>query len=356
MDSRLNSLSKSLGGPVLVTGHTGFKGTWLTLLLEQLGVEVVGLSLTPEVDSIYARIGRGGRILEEFADIRDFSSVQKFINQIQPVAIIHLAAQPLVIESYKSPRETFETNVLGTVNLLDSAFQSSQTKAFLSITTDKVYRNDNTGEAFKESDALSGKDPYSASKVGSEAAIAAWQQIAKSSGGPKVVAARAGNVIGGGDWATDRLIPDLIRGFSQGEVVQVRNPLSTRPWQHVLDPLVGYLLTLQEVLKGTQIESVNFGPMETSLAVGEVVEIAKDRWGESAIVKIDAATGPVYEASKLELDSHLATELLDWKPNWDQKSAIQTTIDWWKGFFLDGKNPEDLCKSDIEFALKSVSA
>ena len=355
MDSRLNSLSKLLSGPVLVTGHTGFKGTWLTLLLEQLGVEVVGYSLAPEVDSIYARIGRQGRILEEFADIRDLTSVQKFINRIQPVAIIHLAAQPLVIESYKSPRETFETNVLGTVNLLDSAFRSSQTKAFLSITTDKVYRNDNTGQAFKESDALSGKDPYSASKVGSEAAIAAWQQIAKSSGGPKVVATRAGNVIGGGDWAKNRLIPDLIRGFSKGEVVQVRNPLSTRPWQHVLDPLVGYLLTLQEVLKGSQIESINFGPIETSLTVKEVVEIARDRWGASAVVKVETSPGLEFEASKLELDSQLATQLLDWKPAWDQKSAVQATIDWWKCIFTAREKPADLCQHDIEFVLKRIS-
>ena len=356
MDSRLNSLGDLLGGPVLVTGHTGFKGTWLTLLLEQLGVEVVGYSLAPEVDSLYTRIGRQRKILEEFADIRDLASVQNFIKRTRPTAIIHLAAQPLVIESYKTPRETFETNVLGTVNLLDSAFQSNSTKAFLSITTDKVYKNDNQGQAFKESDALSGKDPYSASKVGSEAAIAAWQQIAKSSGGPRVVATRAGNVIGGGDWAKDRLIPDLIRGFSKGEVVQVRNPLSTRPWQHVLDPLIGYLLTLQEVLKGTHIESINFGPIETSLAVKEVVEIASDRWGASAVVKVEPSSGSVLEASKLELDSLLAMQLLDWKPAWDQKSAIQTTIDWWKGFFIEEENPDDLCRRDIEFALKCISS
>lgn len=356
MDSRLNSLSDLLGGPVLVTGHTGFKGTWLTLLLEQLGVEVVGYSLAPEIDSLYTRLGRQRKILEEYADIRDLASVQNFIKRTRPTAIIHLAAQPLVIESYKTPRETFETNVLGTVNLLDSAFQSTSTKAFLSITTDKVYKNDNLGQAFKESDALSGKDPYSASKVGSEAAIAAWQQIAKSLGGPRVVATRAGNVIGGGDWAKDRLIPDLIRGFSRGEVVQVRNPLSTRPWQHVLDPLIGYLLTLQEVLKGNHIESINFGPIETSLAVKEVVEIASDRWGASAVVKVETSSGSVLEASKLELDSLLAMQLLDWKPAWDQKRAIQTTIDWWKGFFIEEENPYDLCRRDIEFALKCISS
>jgi CDP-glucose 4,6-dehydratase len=355
MHSRLNSLRNILDGPVLVTGHTGFKGTWLTLLLEELGVEVVGYSLPPEADSLYVRLGREGKVLEEYADVRDLSSVQNFISRTKPVAIIHLAAQPLVIESYKSPRETFETNVLGTVNMLDAAFQASQIKAFIAITTDKVYRNDNRGIAFKESDALSGKDPYSASKVGSEAAIAAWQQIAKSVGGPKVVATRAGNVIGGGDWAKDRLIPDLIRGFSLGEVVQVRNPASTRPWQHVLDPLIGYLLTMQEVLKGNNIEAINFGPRETSLAVSEVVHIAKKSWGESAIVKMDRSSDPVYEASKLELDSLLAKELLDWDPVWDQKSAVQATTEWWKGLFLEGKEPAKLCQNDIQFALNGAS-
>jgi len=352
MTSRLNSLPNLLDGPVLVTGHTGFKGTWLTLLLEELGVEVVGYSLAPEADSLYDRIGREGKILEEFADVRNLNSVQNFIMRTRPAAIIHLAAQPLVIQSYKSPRETFEINVLGTVNMLDAAFQDSQIKAFISITTDKVYKNDNRGVAFKESDALGGKDPYSASKVGSEAAIAAWQQIAKSMGGPKVVATRAGNVIGGGDWAKDRLIPDLIRGFSRGEVVQVRNPISTRPWQHVLDPLIGYLLTLQAVLNGKHIESINFGPMETSLTVGTVVEIAKKSWGESAIIEIESPSESIYEASKLELDSLLAKEVLDWKPVWDQISAVQATTDWWKGLFLEGKDPSYLCKHDINFALE----
>jgi CDP-glucose 4,6-dehydratase len=351
MNSRLNSLINLLDGPVLVTGHTGFKGTWLTLLLEELGVEAVGYSLAPEVDSLYSRIGRKGKILEEYADIRNLSSIQNFIMRTKPVAVFHLAAQPLVVQSYKSPRETFETNVLGTVNLLDAAFQANSVKAVIVITTDKVYRNDNSGFAFKESHALSGKDPYSASKVGSEAAIGAWQQIAKSVGGPKVVATRAGNVIGGGDWAKDRLLPDLIRGFSQREIVQVRNPASTRPWQHVLDPLIGYLLTLQEVLKGKQIEAINFGPRETSLAVSEVVEIAKKSWGEPVRVKLERPSNSIYEASRLELDSLLAKELLDWDPVWDQKSAIQATTEWWKGIFLKEKHPLELCQRDIQFAL-----
>jgi CDP-glucose 4,6-dehydratase len=355
MNSRLNSLINLLDGPVLVTGHTGFKGTWLTLLLEELGVEVVGYSLAPEVDSLYSRIGREGKILEEYADIRNLSSIQNFIMRTKPVAVFHLAAQPLVMQSYKSPRETFETNVLGTVNLLDAAFQANSVKAVIAITTDKVYRNDNSGFAFKESDALSGKDPYSASKVGSEAAIAAWRQIAKSVGGPKVVATRAGNVIGGGDWANDRLIPDLVRGFSQGKTVQVRNPLSTRPWQHVLDPLLGYICVLQEVLKGGDIEAINFGPKEASMRVSEVVEIASRCWGVSSGVILKPAIEKVYEANELELNSDLAIELLDWKPVWSQAGAVEATIEWWKGLFHEEMNPRDLCEKDIKYALKKIA-
>ena len=352
MISRLKSLNNSLSGPVLVTGHTGFKGTWLTLLLEELGIEVVGYSLAPVADSLYLRTNRGGKILEEFSDIRNLERVQDFINRTKPSAVIHMAAQPLVIESYRYPRETFETNVLGTVNLLDAAFKAKSILAFISITTDKVYNNENQNISFKENDALKGRDPYSASKVGAESAIAAWQQISKSLGGPKVVATRAGNVIGGGDWAKNRLIPDLIRGFSQGKTVQIRNPLSTRPWQHVLDPLIGYLYTLQEVLKGKEIESINFGPKESSLTVSRVVELVSEIWGRNLNVKFEISLESVYEASKLELDSKLATELLNWNPIWDQIDAVKTTTEWWKGLLIDKKDAHDLCLRDLNFAFE----
>jgi CDP-glucose 4,6-dehydratase len=354
MDLDLFSLESELAGPILITGHTGFKGVWLTLLLEQLGVEVIGYSLTPEKDSLYSRLGRHGQITEEFADIRDNNSVKEFVHRTSPAAVIHLAAQPLVLESYKFPRDTFETNVMGTVNLLDAVMNSKKTKAFISVTTDKVYRNDNFGARFKEGAALSGKDPYSASKVGSEAAIAAWQQITKLSDGPKVVAARAGNVIGGGDWAKDRLIPDLVRGFSKGDVVHIRNPFSTRPWQHVLDPLVGYLLSLQKVIAGDRVDAINFGPLESSLSVGEVVDIAKNSWGESAKVKIDTPSSAIYEASNLDLDSTYAQEIIGWKPAWNQIQAVETTIKWWKELLIDELNPKDICLKDIYFALESL--
>jgi len=356
MKSSLKTLVNLLDGPVLVTGHTGFKGTWLTFLLEELGVEVVGYSLPPQADSLYDRTMRQGKIVEEFRDIRDLNSIHAFIQRTEPSAVIHLAAQPLVIDSYKAPLETFETNVMGTVNTLEASFKLKEIKAFIAITTDKVYRNDNAGTAFTEGDALAGKDPYSSSKVGSEAAIAAWQEISKSFGGPKVVAARAGNVIGGGDWAQNRLIPDLMRGFSRGEVVQVRNPSSTRPWQHVLDPLLGYLYSLQEVLSGGNIESINFGPTEPSLTVAEVVEIASRCWGKSADVVLKPSMETLYEANKLDLNSGLARELLDWKPVWTQARAVETTTEWWKDLFLKKISPLDLCKRDIMHALEKTAS
>jgi CDP-glucose 4,6-dehydratase len=354
MVSTLNSLSSSLNGPVLVTGHTGFKGTWLTLLLEKLGVEVIGFSLEPEKNSLYTRIRREGKILEQFADVRNISAVRKFIENNKPVAVIHLAAQPLVLESFKSPRDTFDTNVMGTVNLLDSSFMSKSVKAFLAITTDKVYQNENKGLAFKESDALAGKDPYSASKVGAESAVDAWQQISISLGGPRVTAIRSGNVIGGGDWAKNRLIPDLIRGFSQNDVVRIRNPLSTRPWQHVLDPLIGYLMTLQEVLNGRNIDSINFGPTGSSMTVHEVVEIAKQFWGGTVQIAISETKDAVYEARALELDSSLAKQLLNWKPIWSQKQSVEATLGWWKNLIIEKQDPLDLCLSDVELALNRV--
>jgi CDP-glucose 4,6-dehydratase len=353
MGLALFSLKSELNGPVLITGHTGFKGAWLTLLLEQLGVEVVGYSLAPEKDSLYSRLERNGKVIEKFADIRDADTVKEFINRTRPVAVIHLAAQALVLESYNSPRHTFETNVMGTVNLLDAATHFKDIKAFLSITTDKVYRNDNLGIRFKEGSPLGGKDPYSASKVGSEAAISAWQQVTKISGGPRIAAARAGNVIGGGDWAKDRLMPDLIRGFASGAIVEIRNPLSTRPWQHALDPLVGYLLTLQKVIAGEELDAINFGPVEPSLTVGEVVDIAKSSWGEDAMVKISTPTEAIYEAGNLDLDSTFAQEIIGWKPVWNQKQAVASTIKWWKDLLVSGLNPQDICLKDIHFALQA---
>ena len=346
----LSTRLRGLPGPILVTGHTGFKGTWLTFLLERLQVPVVGFSLPPEKNSLYGRAKRKDVIPEEFADIRNLESVSKFISKHKPSAIIHMAAQPLVLESYKTPRETFETNVMGTVNILDSAFKSASVEVIVVITTDKVYRNDNSRSSFVETDALAGKDPYSASKVGTESVVAAWQQISKVSGGPKIISVRAGNVIGGGDWADSRLLPDLIRSFISGKTINLRSPQSTRPWQHVLDPLWGYLLALDAVRNGQEIDALNFGPNEDSLTVRQVFEIASNAWGAKFNMNIE--TQEVYDSIQLEslelgLSSSRANELLNWKPHWSQNDAVIATTTWWKKTLLDNCDAERACFEDI---------
>jgi len=230
---------KRLDGPIFITGHTGFKGSWLSLLLKQLGIEHFGYSLEAEEDSLYKRANLGKVSKGVVGDIRDLENLSKVIKNVRPSAIIHLAAQPLVLKSYQDPLETFQTNCIGTANVLKAAFESPSVEIVLVITTDKVYRNNNSGRRFVESDPLEGKDPYSASKVAAEAVCGAWQQMSKIAGGPKVLVARAGNVIGGGDFAKDRLIPDAIRALISEQNLLVRSPEATRPWQHVLDPLIG---------------------------------------------------------------------------------------------------------------------
>jgi CDP-glucose 4,6-dehydratase len=343
----------SLPGPVLITGHTGFKGTWLTLLLEKIGIEVVGFSLSPEKDSLFDRASRAGAIREVFADIRDCQGLDSYINAINPSAIIHMAAQPLVLESYRIPKETFEINVMGTANILNSAFASNSVQAVVVVTTDKVYRNNNSGDAFIESDALEGKDPYSASKVGTEAAVAAWQQIQHISGGPKVVAVRAGNVIGGGDWGNSRLLPDLIRSFISGQKMTVRNPASTRPWQHVLDPLSGYISALEAVLDEEQISSVNFGPDTKSNSVSDVVKVAIKTWGRETNIDLDSA-GPqnVIEAECLDLNADYAKSTLEWAPSWTQEEAVISTVQWWDKVLNQDMRPVDACLVDIKKILR----
>lgn len=348
---------RELPGPVLITGHTGFKGTWLTLLLERLGVPVVGLSLPALPLSLYERARREGVIPEAFLDIRDFDLVKEFIAERRPSAIFHMAAQPLVLESYKTPRETFETNVMGTVNMLEAAFESDSVEGIVVVTTDKVYRNDNSGVRFTEDDALAGKDPYSASKVGTESAVAAWQQISAISGGPKVVAVRAGNVIGGGDWADDRIIPELIRGFSTKSKVIIRNPKSTRPWQHVLDPLLGYVMALEAILKGKKITAMNFGPYSESLSVSEIVEISKENWpSKTSVENGEGMHDDAVEAIALQLNSEKARTSLGWSCAWNQRESVAATIKWWDKVLNDSVDPKDACEADIDLVLANIDS
>jgi CDP-glucose 4,6-dehydratase len=346
---------KDLSGPILITGHTGFKGTWLTLLLEELGVACVGLSLREQKGSLFERLNREGSIPEVFGDIKDYSVIERTFNTFKPSAVIHLAAQPLVIESYKNPIETFGTNVMGTANVLDISVRESNVKAVIAVTTDKVYKNDELGRKFVESDPLYGKDPYSASKVGSEAAISAWRQISLSNSGPEIVSVRAGNVIGGGDWSENRLMPDLIKSLTLDQSLVIRSPRSTRPWQHALDPIKGYLLALEAALAQTSDISYNFGPLEDSLSVSEVCEIAIKAWGKSNKIKIfDSAVANLSESGSLDLDSGLAVQNLNWRPVWAQKDAVIATIDWWKSINNGSKSAREACQVDIDKVLSDA--
>jgi len=348
------SRNKKLVGPVLVTGHTGFKGAWLTLLLEALGIEVVGLSLPADPNSLYHRLNRLGQIQEAFVDIRNRDGIEKFIKLTKPSLIIHLAAQALVLDSYKSPVETFEVNVIGTANILDASFQCGFVESIVVSTTDKVYRNTNNKVRFIESDPLAGKDPYSASKVGTENAIIAWQNIQKIYGGPQVAAVRAGNVIGGGDWAKNRIVPDLVRAYTRNTSLEIRNPQSTRPWQHVLDPLRGYVLTAIALKEGNEIPSLNFGPSEPSLSVRDLVSIANQTWVNNSQISYGSGENLV-EAENLDLNSNLAREKLNWNSLWTQEESIVVTFEWWKAVLMNQAKPLELCKKEIEFVLSQES-
>ena len=340
----------AIDGPVLITGHTGFKGVWLSLLLEELGLQTIGISKKPLKNSLYELARQKGRIPEIYADISEPKNVKKFIRKYKPQAVFHLAAQALVLESYKDPVETFRTNVMGTVNLLDICFSEASVKSIVVSTTDKVYKNLNTGKLFVESDALGGKDPYSASKVGTEAVISAWQQIREIDGGPLITAARAGNVIGGGDLAENRLMPDVARGLIDGAEIRIRNSSATRPWQHVLDPLTGYAMVAECHLAGKKIDSINFGPTEKSISVKEVCDLVLGNSETKLDFKFDdvqSQTGPQHESLFLDLDSSKAQDELGWRPTWSQKEAILETMDWWKRVLISGADPREACLKDI---------
>jgi CDP-glucose 4,6-dehydratase len=354
MELSLSPLTRlrSLTGPVLVTGHTGFKGTWLGLLLETLEIPYVGYSLEPERDSLFSRLDKTGNTSEVFADILNLDLFKEFLSQNNVQAIIHMAAQPLVLRSYEIPLETFAINALGTANILSAAAENKDVKAVIAVTTDKVYRNSNEGIDFVESDALQGHDPYSASKVAAESAVDVWRKIAQQTGGPEIVSVRAGNVIGGGDWSENRLIPDLVRGFSKQETIEIRSPNSTRPWQHVLDPLVGYLMALESALGGSTADSFNFGPTTPSLSVKTVAEIARSAWPEETSINYLEKLGDS-EAGTLGLDPSLAINSLKWESFWSQEEAITSSIDWWVKVLKNQMHPKNACLEDIQRVLNA---
>lgn len=335
-----------------MTGHTGFKGSWLCEWLLALGAEVHGLALPPPTKpSLFNQLRLAKRIKSHvIGDIRDLSTVKGAMRRVKPDFVFHLAAQPLVRLSYEQPVETFSTNVMGTVNVLEACRSLVHQCAVVCVTTDKVYENDDSGKAFCESDPLGGSDPYSSSKGACEIAIQSYRRSFFSSPDSlvRVASARAGNVIGGGDWAQDRIVPDAMRAFFGNRRLVVRNRNSTRPWQHVLEPLSGYLVLGAALFEDRKFATAfNFGPDPKSVrTVGQLMASLLPLFPE---VEVEDLTDPdaLKEAKLLTLDSAKAKRLLGWKPRWDFKRTIWETAEWYKGRY-GNDSAMDLCREQIK--------
>lgn len=321
------------GRKVLLTGHTGFKGSWLALWLQQLGAEVVGLALPPDTQPSHWDLLKLG-IEEHQFDIRDYAAVEKMVAQVQPEIVFHLAAQPLVRRSYADPLTTWSTNVQGTAHVLEACRHTASVRAIVAVTTDKCYENQEWLWGYRENDRLGGHDPYSASKAGAELVAASYRKSYFSrEDSPLLATARAGNVIGGGDWSQDRLIPDLVRASSRGESVEIRSPNATRPWQHVLESLSGYLLLGQRLLERQPgfDEAWNFGPDESgNQPVSAVLSRLTQSWGELRW-HVTGAPQP-HEAGLLQLDSTKARTLLQWLPVWGLDEGLRQTANWYRAY------------------------
>ncbi len=343
------------GKRVLITGHTGFKGSWMCLLLNKLGAEVYGYALVPPTTpSLYIEAGLDTFVHSTIGDIRDFKLLSDTLQKIQPEIVIHMAAQPLVRESYKNPRETYEINVMGTVNLLDALRQIKSVRAVVNVTTDKCYENKEWHWGYRENEPMGGYDPYSNSKGCSELVTSSFRN---SFFNPKeyeihglaLASARAGNVIGGGDWANDRLIPDFIRAITSGREVQIRSPFAIRPWQHVLEPLSGYLKLAQLLyLEGTKYaQGWNLGPDDTDARNVEwITKTICELWGDNARYSVDKNPQP-HEANYLKLDCSKAKNELGWFPKWNIHKTLESIVEWNKEL-LNGDDARVITEKQIE--------
>jgi CDP-glucose 4,6-dehydratase len=326
---------------VLVTGHTGFKGSWLCLWLKKMGAHVTGYALQPEtVPNHFNLLSLG--VSSVIGDIRSFEKVKDVFETVKPEIVFHLAAQPLVRRSYRDPRETYETNIMGTVNVYEAARQCDSVRAIVCVTSDKVYENREWLWGYRENDPVGGYDPYSSSKGCTEIITSSYRNsfFNQEQSGRKrsllLASARAGNVIGGGDWAEDRIIPDIMRATARSETVIIRNPLSTRPWQHVLEPLSGYLLVGQKLFEGQKsfAEAWNFGPLEEgATTVENVVERIKKNWDRVSYV-LSEGTSSTHEANYLKVDCSKAHIKLKWFPVWDSKKTFEATTEWYREFYI----------------------
>jgi CDP-glucose 4,6-dehydratase len=344
------------GRKVFITGHTGFKGAWLCVWLESLGAHVSGYALEPPTTpslfdsaSLHSRLYRATT-----GDVRNLAELKAALRSAEPEIVFHLAAQPLVIESYRDPVGTYQTNIMGTVNLFEAVRSSLSVRAVVNVTTDKVYENREWVWGYRENDPLGGYDPYSNSKACSELVTSAYRNsfFNEAQNGTHRVAiatARSGNVVGGGDWARDRLVPDCIRAFSNREKILIRYPQSTRPWQHVLEALAGYMKLARSLVEGGARFSGawNFSPdPDDARSVAWVVEKLGALWGRDAGYIVDAKDD-LHEAAVLALDNAKAREYLGWKPRWDIEEALALTVQWFSGFH-SGKDAYNLCRAQID--------
>jgi CDP-glucose 4,6-dehydratase len=356
MVTMLDRLKKTYGGKkVFLTGHTGFKGAWLLKIFDLLGADVKGYALEPKTaNDLYYLINGDSICKSVIEDLRNRSHLEKELVDFEPDFVFHLAAQPLVRRSYEIPAETFEVNVLGTLNVLEALRKLDKKCSMVAITTDKVYYNNEWEYPYRENERLGGYDPYSASKACSEFVIQSYRNsffnINEFKDHKKSIAVgRAGNVIGGGDWSEDRLIPDIIKAFSKGVPVLVRNPESVRPWQHVLEPLIGYLIlgSNLDINPGKFSGEYNFGPYQAdTLTVLEMIKLAIDSWGQAEFTKVNDVK-IYHEAGLLKLDISKAISDLNWKPKMNARATVSNTLDWYKEFNFNKSNIDSFTTKQI---------
>jgi len=335
------------GRKVFLTGHTGFKGSWLSLWLSYLGAEVTGYSLLPPTSpSLFLEAKIGDLIFKSIiGDIRNLDELTDAMQSAEPEIVIHMAAQSLVHDSYSNPVETYSTNLMGTVNLYESIRRTDSVKAVINVTTDKCYENKEWQWGYRENDRLGGYDPYSASKACSEIVSSSYNNSFFKEKSIALATVRAGNVIGGGDWAKDRIIPDIIRSFIECNPVYIRSPNAIRPWQHVLEPLSGYLILSERLLTNSDKYSSawNFGPDDSdAITVSSITELMVKKWGEGATWEMDDRSFP-HEANYLKLDCSKSKYFLNWSPVWNVEKALEETTDWYKAWH----NGQDMAEFSI---------
>lgn len=352
----MNDLSFYNGKKVLVTGHTGFKGSWLCQILHNAGAEVTGYALDlSTIPNLYSVLSLGTQIRSITGDIRDFESIFRVFDEVKPEIVFHLAAQPIVRESYRNPIYTYETNVMGTVYLCECIRRHDSVKSFLNVTTDKVYKNNEWVWGYRENEPLDGFDPYSNSKSCSELVTHSYNNSFFYEAGIAVSTARAGNVIGGGDFATDRIIPDCMRAAREGKKIVVRNPCSIRPYQHVLEPLSVYLTIAQRQYEDREYAGFyNVGPNDSDcITTGELVDLFCKYWGSNLEWVNESVVGGPHEADYLKLDCSLIKKQFNWKPQWGIEKAVEETAGWYKEYLHNNGAVLEYTNMQIEAYFKA---